>query len=335
MPKEDNDDRLVMTSKDAIKMLDEAFGNDQRYEWKDVEDHIKLFKLEGNREAGDWLIKAFHNFITKYCQLIHFGKIPQNKSKDAKTKIDPSVSAFIRMFERKEDRDECPERGKRFVMVVGRIVSLFSAYEYVDIYNELILAFMSMIGKYKVLKEGDRYYTETGNFPRYMQKCFHFSAYKYLSELIEDPLAHNGYLHLIDSYDELKHHDRNDEYEITNDDIMVMNGKAAESFKRAMIRADASLRIMLSDKVKLKDSHADPFDDDFLDFNWTNGITCGEVFSKLTNIEREIIVLYYVKGLSAEMIGSIFNICHTSICNIRNRAVAKLTAAMNELGVEP
>ena len=100
-----------------------------------------------------------------------------------------------------------------------------------------------------------------------------------------------------------------------------------------MRRADTALRVKFTDKAVLIDSNMNPEDEDFLDFNWTNGITCSDLFSCLTNVEREVLVLYYYKQQTLDNIGAVMKTSRTTISLIKQKAIGKLTMKMEELGI--
>ena len=82
--------------------------------------------------------------------------------------------------------------------------TLFSKYEYDDIYNELVLALLNMANKYKITQPGEKFHKENGTFHMYVSKCFHWEAYKFLKKLVHDPLAHYEVVQLCDQFDKLE-----------------------------------------------------------------------------------------------------------------------------------
>ena len=333
-PDENNEphrDRL--STAEAMRILNDAFCTDDNiiFDYKKLQDNLRLYK-EGSREATEYIVKVFHKFtINKYARFIHMGHVPyftkKFKSGKSKTMIDPSISMFIKLYTKKEDKEKHPLRSQCFSAVCNKIVTLFSKYDYCDIYNEMVLALLNMASRYKILEEGDKYYTETGTFPMYIKKCFHWEAKRQLDKLITDPLAHNESIHIIDDFSELS----DDEYD-NYQELLVQDEKVAEDFKEATSRADIAMRVKFSDKLKNREIHSE-YDDMFLDFNWTNGITCSELFADLTPMEREILVLVYMKKIPVDIVARNYKCSDSSIFNYKNKAIAKIVLKAKELGV--
>ena len=95
-------------------------------------------------------------------------------------------------------------RSKAFSATCTKIQTLFSKYEYDDIYNELVLALLNMANKYKITQPGEKFHKENGTFHMYVSKCFHWEAYKFLKKLVHDPLAHYEVVQLCDQFDKLE-----------------------------------------------------------------------------------------------------------------------------------
>ena len=72
---------------------------------------------------------------------------------------------------------------------------------------------------------------------------------------------------------------------------------------------------------------------DSLNFNWTNGITCSELFKDLTSYEREIIILSFIKNKTDIEIGNIYG-CHRATINEhKKKAVNKIKKIAIELNI--
>lgn len=327
---EDETDGDRLSTGEAMRILNDAFYTEENTDYAELQENLKRFK-EGSREATEYIVKVFHKFTTKYARFVHMGHVPylieEYKNGKSHTKIDQSISMFIKLYTKKEDREAHPLRSQCFNAVCLKIKTLFSKYDYCEIYNEMVLALLNMASRYKILDENDKYYTKTGTFPMYIKKCFHWEAKRQLDKLITDPLAHNEVIHLVDDFNELS----DDEYD-NYQELLVQDEKVAEDFKEATSRADIAMRVKFSDKLKNREIHSE-YDDMFLDFNWTNGITCSELFADLTPMEREILVLVYMKKIPVDMIAKNYKCSDSSIFNYKNKAIAKIVLKAKELGV--
>ena len=321
-------DRL--STAEAMRILNDAFYTEEYTDYAVLQENLKRFK-EGSREATEYIVKAFHRVTTKYARFVHMGHIPylieDYKNGKSHTKIDQSISQFVKLYTKKEDRENHPLRSKCFSAVCTKIVTLFSKYDYCEIYNEMVLALLNMASRYKILNKNDEYYKENGTFPMYVKKCFHWEAKRQLDKLVIDPLAHNETIHLVDDFNEMS----DSEYE-AYPELLIQDEHAAKDLMEATSRADMAMRIKFSDKLKTKEVHSE-YDSSFLDFNWTNGITCSDLFSVLTPMEREILVLIYMKKVPVEMIASSYKCSPQSIRNRKNRAIAKLLLNAEEYGI--
>ena len=75
------------------------------------------------------------------------------------------------------------------------------------------------------------------------------------------------------------------------------------------------------------------YDIDSLNFNWTNGVTCSELFKSLTSYEREIIILSFIKNKTDIEIGNIYG-CHRATINEhKKKAVKKIKEAAAKLNI--
>lgn len=328
----ENDDTKMdtLSTAEAMRILNDAFYTDEETDYAELQENLKKYK-EGSREATEYIVKAFHKFTTKYARFINMGHVPylieDYKNGKSHTKIDQSISMFVKLYTKKEDRDNHPLRSKCFSAVCNKIVMLFSKYDYCEIYNEMVLALLNMASRYKILDKDDKYYKKNGTFPMYVKKCFHWEAKRQLDKLVKDPLAHNEVIHLVDDFNEMA----DDEYD-NYQELLIQDESAAKNLQEATSRCDAEMKVKLSNKLKTKEVHGE-YDDMFLDFNWTNGITCSELFSDLTPIERELLILIYMKKVPIWMIADNYKCSKQSISTYRNKAIAKIVLKAKELGI--
>ncbi len=320
-----------------INQLDETFKpnhdpSDEGYftesDYQELQRNLILYK-EGNQEAITYIVRIFHPFITKYTRFIKKGDLPYSKYTDAKgierCKVSATISKFVSLFiEKKSDETD---KKKLFSSTCYKIKTLFSKYDYGDIYNELVLALLNMANKYKITTEGDKYHKANGTFHMYISKCFHWEAYRYLSKLITDPLTHFEVIHLCDQFD-----DMNTDNNAT--EVFIEDEMSNFIFEESLETISRQDNIKNADTLTLKEQEPiSSYDIDSLNFNWTNGVTCSELFKELTPYEREIIILSFIKNKTDIEIGNIYG-CHRATINEhKKRAVNKIRAKALELNI--
>lgn len=302
--------------------------------YQELQRNLVLYK-EGNREATEYIIRSFHPFLTKYTRFIKNGNLPyiQRKNKDGRiyNKISPTISSFIRLFITKGSKEE---RKKQFSATCIRIRELFEKYEYDDIYNELVLALLNMANKYKITKEGDKYHKENGTFHMYVSKCFHWEAYRFLSKLIEDPLVHINMLSLRESFDDMDSIEISNDHVHTEQEVFIEDRNTESEFESVMANVDRITSIKNSNTLTLRENKKiTAYEDEALNFNWTNGVTCSQLFKELSPYEREIIILSFMEKKTDIQIGQIYG-CHRATINEhKKRAVRKVQAAAMKLNI--
>lgn len=299
-------------------------------DYEELQRNLILYK-EGNREATNYIIKVFHPFITKYARFISNGDLPYYtvKNKDGKEyrRVSPTISSFVSLFNEKE---EGIDRKKQFSNTCLKIKTLFSKYEYFDIYNELLLALLNMANKYKVITDkNDPHYKKNGTFHMYVSKCFHWEAHRFLKKLIADPLAHFEVYRLHDQFDDI-------DIDTLDDgcDVVLKDELAEKQYEDMIDSISRQNDIQRSNKLTLKeDDNLSIYDIETLNFNWTSGITCSKLFKGLSPYERELLVLSFIENKSSQEISEIYG-CHRATINLhKNRAIEKIKQKAQELGV--
>ena len=320
-----------------INQLDEAFKpnhepTDEGYftesDYQELQRNLILYK-EGNQEAITYIIRIFHPFITKYTRFIVNGDLPYSKYTDARGieryKISSTISKFVSLFI--ENKDNETDRKKLFSSTCFKIKTLFFKYEYGDIYNELVLALLNMANKYKITQEGDKYHKSNGTFHMYVSKCFHWEAYRYLTKLIHDPLAHFEVMRLCDQFDDMN---------IDSDvhEVFIEDENASFKMQEMLDTASRQSDIKNASTLTLKEEESiSAYDIDSLNFNWTNGVTCSELFKELTPYEREIVILSFIKNKTDIEIGTIYG-CHRATINEhKKKAINKIKEKALELNI--
>ena len=301
-------------------------------DYQELQRNLILYK-EGNGEATTYIVKTFHQFITKYARFIKNGEIPYytitNKKSGAEIKkVSPTISMFISLY---IDKSESEDKKKLFSNTCLKIKSLFSKYEYCDIYNELVLALLNMANKYKIITDKtDPHYKKNGTFHMYVQKCFHWEAFKYLKSLVRDPLSHFDVLQLCDQFDDM-------DLENSNTQCFVKDEKATIMFEEMIETSSRQNDIQHAEQnnsITLKeDKNISAYDIEALNFNWTYGTTCSELFKCLSSYEREIIILSYIKHMSEEEIAKRYGCCRASINKHKRAAVQKIEEQAKRLNI--
>lgn len=319
-----------------ISKLDNEFKSDREpnedgyfteSDYQELQRNLILYK-EGNQEAITYIVRMFHPFITKYTRFVVNGDLPTSKYTDSRgnqrVKISPTISKFVSLFIEKTDKEV--DRKKLFSSTCLRINTLFSKYEYGDIYNELILALLNMANKYKITQEGDKFHKANGTFHMYVSKCFHWEAYRYLTKLINDPLTHFEVIRLRDQFDEM------DMEEDQHNEVFIEDETSKFALEEMIDTASRETDIKNADTLTLKEQEPiSTYDLDSLNFNWTNGVTCSELFKALTPYEREIVLLSFIKNKTDIEIGMIYG-CHRATINEhKKKAVRKIQEAAQKL----
>lgn len=220
-------------------------------DYKELQRNLILYK-KGNAEAVTYICQAFHQFLTKYTKFITYGILPHtpfiDKNGNERFKVDSSVSSFVSLFIDKK-ATEGMTRSKAFSATCTKIQTLFSKYEYDDIYNELVLALLNMANKYKITQPGEKFHKENGTFHMYVSKCFHWEAYKFLKKLIHDPLAHYEVVQLCDQFDKLEFDDDQD----FNEQALVPDEKAEFAYEEMLATASRQNDIKNADTLTLRE----------------------------------------------------------------------------------
>lgn len=320
-----------------ISQLDEVFrpnhepteeGYFTESDYQELQRNLILYK-EGNQEAITYIVRIFHPFITKYARFIKKGDLPYSRYVDSRgvnrCKVSPTISNFVSLFI--EKKDDVVDKKKLFSSTCFRIKTMFSKYEYGDIYNELVLALLNMANKYKITQDGDKYHKSNGTFHMYVSKCFHWEAYRYLSKLIHDPLSRFEVIRLCDQFDDM-------DIEKNKSEVFIEDEIASFKIQEMLDTASRQSDIKNANTLTLKEQEPiSAYDVDSLNFNWTNGVTCSELFEDLTPYEREIIILSFIKNKTDIEIGTIYG-CHRATINEhKKKAINKIKAKALSLNI--
>lgn len=303
-------------------------------EYQELQQNLVLYK-QGSREAASYIVKTFHTFLTKYVRFIKLGDLPhvvvdmpeaeKKLLKNRKTFIrtSPTISSFVSLYVNKSDFS-CPkptqaEKQKVFSNTCFKIKELFSQYNYIEIYNELVLALLNMANKYKITQEGDKYHKKNGTFHMYVSKCFHWEARNFLNKLIKDPITHSSNICLKDCFDDMDLDE--------SSEVFITDKSAAQDYEivETNISRENSFHNSNLSFLSLKETAPlSPYDDDSINFNWIRGITCDDIFKGLDDLERRIIQLRYVHNKTDKEIGMICGIRNSQVSHIRRNAISNL-----------
>jgi uncharacterized protein (UPF0248 family) len=343
-------------SPEVMKEINQNFRNGfekfTEEDYQTLQQNIIMYK-QGNLEAATYIISMFHQFVSKYARFICYGKISK-EDKEFQHKeagYDKSISRFVALFmspEKNNSGTDKKDKYKTFAETCGKVCTLFSKFEYCDIYNELVCALLNMANKYKITQEGDKYHHKNGSFHMYVSKCFHFEAHNVLSKLIYDPLAHTETYHIYEdnlisdvnltgvvNKMRLNGESANENVASVNHSIKAYYLKDTDSenmLEHLMEKTDRKNALKSSDNLVLNEKNEmDPYDVESLNFNWTNGTTCGELFECLTSYERELVILSFIKNKTDSEIASIYGCHRVTIVNHKKEAVRKIKkAALNK-----
>lgn len=272
------------------------------------EEYEKVHRLvyeyqAGSKAAGEELIKSFSKFFTKYIALIKFGMYDLSHY---------STRSFIKLFVRNsKDKKLINPYLKNNVSTkyivtntVNLIQQLFETSTLDDIKQDLQIIFLNMCNRYKDTKPSFHYYID---------RTFHFNAYRYFEKMTRDPIA-RGYTY---------------EYVIKNNadsenlNILDVIQDKTNVVENDQIIHDLDLYYSQND-ILINTENNDIYDNDFLNINWINGSTCNDLFSCLDPSERKIIQMWYVENKTDLEIAETFGVCRGTINRKRNIAKEKL-----------
>jgi DNA-directed RNA polymerase specialized sigma24 family protein len=286
-------------------------------EYQKVHDLVYKYQA-GDFDAGEELIDSFAMFFTKYVSLIKFGKYDLNHY---------STRSFIKLFvEDPADRKKVNPYINRANNVVVKktvelIVKLFEASDHEDIQQDLKSIFLTMCKKYKDTRP---------SFHDYVSKNFHFYAYRHFEKMTKDPVA-CGYTYSHKSFYEKHTQVINDIVDLS--DVIPDSNAEIESQQTFN---DLNLHYSKQNSeipVIEADAASSVYENEFIDINWINGVTCDDIFKNLTPFERKIIFMWYVDKKTDTEIGNEFNVCRGTINKRRGIAKSKIEKEVMKLNM--
>lgn len=287
----------------------------KQYEIDYSKDYQKVHHLvyeyqNGSIEAANILLESFAKFLSNYVALIKLGKYNLNYY---------SVRSFIKLFvEDPKDRkllnsyfyNQYTSKSISFA-TVNIIMNIFHESTYEDIKQDLKIIFFSMCKKYKDVRP---------SFHAYIDKNFHYYAYRYFEKTIRDPIGRGSSISISTPIKSQLTEDSN----ITLADVLEDKQTEVENdyiLNELTVYYDIKFS---SIPVVYGEENHDTYNNTFLNTNWINGITCSKAFKILTPLERNIVKFWYIDNLTDKQIGDKFGICRGSINKRRNIAKIKI-----------
>jgi hypothetical protein len=256
-----------------------------------MDDYLKLHQhvldyKDGVPGSADKIIQSFNNFIWKHVNFITGSAFSLND-----TCLRRFISLYMANINAKKHINQYKFKSsirENMKETAEMIQSLFSSYKPEEIRNELICTLLKMAKKYK---DYDR-----PSFHNYVDKCFHYEAYRALDHLINDPIMRL-------TTEEYLENDIPDSSVEKEYDVILDNIQHAISIKKASCPTIVD--------------NTTPYDSNSLNTNWVNGITCSDTFKCLTPFEREIADKY--------------GVCRATINRKKQAAIEKLKRVNSDI----
>lgn len=275
------------------------------------EDYLKIHNLayqfkDGDQDSGLELIELFSPFLNRYVSLLFYGYFNLEHY---------SIKNFIKLFiNNKKARASINSYKAKNIggyiiarNTVDKIQSFFDHLDITDIQNDIKYIFLNMAKKYN-----DK---EKPSFHNYINKNFHFYAFRYFEKNSRDPLSRN-----FNQYDLCidKEHDSSYDLYIEDIEYNISINQDIKNNNKVILNIDNSKK------------NENIYNDSFIDINWINGITCNEIFKVLNPFERKIIKYWYVDKNTDIEIGKMFGVIPSTISVRRSSAKKKLENEMKK-----
>lgn len=287
-------------------------------EYQQIHDLVYEYQA-GSQEAAEKLINNFKVFLKKYISLIKYGQYALDHY---------SIRSFIKLFI--EDQGDRAKINCYFAKNVGRniadkavakIVNIFSNSEDEDIEQELYTIFLNMCSKYK---------DDKPSFHHHVKRNFHYYAYRHFEKLSKDPIA-RGYVttmttaQFCDQTSSSFKINNNNEFAF---DYFIGDTSVEIEMDQLLDEIEMHYNLTHSNVTAVKQKGISVYDDEFLNTNWINGVTCSDVFKELTPFERKILIMWYIDNKTDSDIAEEFGVCRGTINKRRAIAKAKLEEAV-------
>lgn len=251
----------------------------------------------GKPGAAEYILNSFEKFLYKYYHFIVQGLW---------TCTDTSIRAFISLFTDIGTKQVSKYRYNLTIQDKLETKGAFlhrllrQTYEPEDVMQYLRLALLEMATRY------NDHTTPNGSFHTYVHKNFHFYAIRVFP--LKDPLVYSS---LTYDMEDLTQPERCQE--------------TLEEYIRSERQIDHELLIEKTDEFIVNEQGISVYDDDILNLNWINGVTCSETFKELTPFERKLLLLSYHCDLQDADIAEEYGFCRVTINRKKMTAVKKLT----------
>jgi len=292
-------------------MENKEYKIDYSKDYQKVHDLVYDYK-NGSTDAANILLESFSKFLSNYVGLIKLGKYNLNYY---------SIRSFIKLFvEDPTDRkllnsylyNQYTSKTIAFT-TINIIMKVFNESTYEDIKQDLNIIFFSMCKQYKDVRP---------SFHAYVDKNFHYYAYRYWEKTIRDPIGRGSSLSISTT---IKSHKFTEDMKLTLADMLEDQQSKVESdyvLNKITVYYDIKSS---SIPIAFGEENDDTYNNNFLNTNWANGITCSKAFKILTPLERAIVKLWYADNLTDTQIGEKLGICRGSINKRRNIAKTKIS----------
>lgn len=261
-----------------------------------IEDSIKEYQA-GNTFGAEYLISVFDPFLRMIVEFLCNHKMVIYSFKNGIHIINKEIYKIVGLFIKNVGPGQ---KIKAFQRTCVDIKYLLNDYTQEEIYNELVCALLIMAKRYKIRTPQDIFYKDGGSFYTYIDRCFHFEVFNILKKLTKPNIT----------TEPLHHHKLNLFSENTFDVIL----NEVESFNR----------LSTSNKIIFKEQNSNPYDDESLNLNWINGITCSEGFISLSPYERKLLVMSYKNKMTDKRVALEMGYKKNTIAIHRRNAIKKI-----------
>lgn len=252
-----------------------------------------------NRDNALELVSSFNFFLNNYAIFLTYGHYSINNS---------SIRKFISLYNNKDVKNKVNKYNYSNYVInqihytVEKINYLLSDYTYDDLYNECVCSLLYM---------AERYHDTKPSFHNYVKKCFHYRLKINIDKMIS---SNKNFLQLTDL----------NCYKIRKKQFYYI-----DEYEQLIDELDNQIAISNS-VFSIKETNTDMYNDNFIDFNWIQGITCSEIFKVLNNFERSILVESYLNKQTDKKIALKFGLARETINRKKRKAIKKIENVLKD-----
>lgn len=266
---------------------------DPTEKYRILHQHVLDFQA-GKPGAAEAILESFDKFLYRYYNFIVYGGGCLKSS---------SLRRFIALFTTSLSQKKVKKyRYSRYVQ--NRLVDseesvrkLLSCYDSEDVMQYLKLALLEMALRYHDYSRP--------SFHTYVEKNYHFYAARAFPS--KDALYHSTL--------------SNDVEMLCGEELLKQNLYEYERFEQQL---DHELLVENSQEFVINEEGISVFEDEALNLNWINGVTCSDKFKCLTPFERKLMILSYHYNLQDDDIANEYGFCRATINRKKITAVKKL-----------